>query len=282
MSSIALITDSTADISATEREALGVFVVPLNIHFGDEVLRDTVDISASAFLQRLETATVMPHTSQPSPEAFKTAIEELAREHDAVVILTIASKLSGTYQSAVIGSKYADTTVPIKIVDSRSASIGLGMQVRRARTLINGGSSLNELVETLERERDRYQLLFFADTLEYLQRGGRIGKASHLVGSLLKIKPLLRCQFGEVVPFERTRSRARAIDGLIDFARQCATIDAIAILHDGTTPNDVDTLLHGITDRIPATSVIVDTYGPIIATHVGPRALGICVFGTSE
>jgi DegV family protein with EDD domain len=275
---IALVCDSTADLTEAEQRALDVTVVPLNVHFGSEVLRDHVDISPSQFLDRLTSATELPRTSQPSPAAFAAAYKDTAAGHDAVLALTLSSRLSGTYQSAVIGIQSAELPVPVRVVDSLSASIGLGLQVRRARELIDQGLELDQVESTLEREREQYHLIFFADTLEFLQRGGRIGKASLLVGSLLKIKPLLIVVNGEVEPYERTRSRSRAIEGLIEYARQFPSITRMAILHDGTSPADVETIKQGIADRVPESAIVAEQYGPIIATHVGPGALGLCVF----
>ena len=275
---IALICDSTADLTDAERDALNVSMVPLNIHFGTEVLRDHVDISPAQFLDRLASTTEMPRTSQPSPAIFTHAFQTAAESHDAVLALTISSKLSGTHQSAILGAESANLSVPVRVVDSLSASIGLGMQVRRARELITSGRPLEQVVQTLELERDRYHLIFFADTLEFLQRGGRIGKAGHLLGSLLKIKPLLLVDGGEVHPYERTRSRARAIEGLIEYAHQFHAVERMAILHDGTTQADVDTITNGVSDFLSVSAITVSHYGPIIASHVGPGALGLCVF----
>ena len=278
MPNIVLVCDSTADLQGADLVNLGVEMVPLKVLFGSEVFRDHLDISPSQFLDRLATTTDMPRTSQPPPSAFQAAYESGTSGCDGILVLTLSSKLSGTYQSAVLGAESANLSIPVRVVDSLSASIGLGLQVRRARSLIDDGYALDEIVSTLESERSQYHLIFFADTLEFLQRGGRIGKASQLVGSILKIKPLLIVVDGEVEAYERTRSRSRAIDGLIEYARQFPAIDQLAILHDGTTPEDVDTIERGLADRIPESSVIVSQYGPIIATHVGPKALGLCVF----
>jgi len=275
---IALVCDSTADLQDVDLGELGVEMVPLNVHFGTELFRDYIDIAPSEFLTRLATTSVMPRTSQPSPAAFQAVYKSVAADHDAILVLTLSSKLSGTYQSAVLGAESANVSIPVRVVDSLSASIGLGLQVRRARSLIDAGLPIDEIVTTLEAERSQYHLIFFADTLEFLQRGGRIGKASQLVGSILKIKPLLTVVDGEVEPYERTRSRSRAIEGLIEYARQFSTIDQLAILHDGTTPEDVTTIEQGLADLIAESDVIVSQYGPIIATHVGPKALGLCVF----
>ncbi len=277
MPGIALITDSTSDLTPLELANLPASMVPLNVHFGTEVYRDHVDLTPQAFLDKLAHAVEMPRTSQPSPALYTAAINALIADYDHVLIVALSSKLSGTYQSAVLGA--ADSAKPsnVHVFDSLSASIGLGMQVRRAAELIRSGLSLDEVVKMLTTERDRYHFVFFADTLEYLQRGGRIGKASQLFGSLLKIKPLLLCQEGEVVPFERTRSRSRAIDGIIDFALQFKGVAELSILHDGTSGDDVARIISALADSIPADKVIVSLYGPIVATHVGAGAMGLCL-----
>lgn len=277
MPRIALITDSTCDLTLEELTSLETTMVPLNVHFGTDVYRDHVDLTPAAFLDKLTHAAEMPRTSQPSPALYTEAINSLCDEHDHVLIVALSSKLSGTYQSASLGA--ADSKIPdkVQVFDSLSASIGLGMQVRRARQLIDSGISIELIVETLIIERSRYHFVFFADTLEYLQRGGRIGKASQLVGSLLKIKPLLLCQEGEVVPFERTRSRSRAIEGIIDFALRFKAIEGMTVLHDGSSGADVERILSALNEAIPQDQVPVSQYGPIVATHVGAGAMGLCL-----
>jgi DegV family protein with EDD domain len=151
------------------------------------------------------------------------------------------------------------------------------MQVRRARELVNAGSDLDAIVTQLEAERSSYHLIFFADTLEYLQRGGRIGKGSQLLGSLLKIKPLLVCKDGEVEPYEKTRNRSRALEGIIEYALGFSKIEALSILHDGTDGDDVAHIRSGLAGAIDADRVIVSIYGPIVATHVGAGAMGLCL-----
>ncbi len=281
MPTIAIVADSTADLTDTERADLGVAMVPLNVHFGSTVYRDYIDISPGAFLSELERSRDYPRTSQPSPHSFSEAINSALDGADEVIVLTLSSKLSGTHGSAVLGARESSAPERVQVYDSLSASIGLGMQVRRAVDLARTGGSAQEIVQTLTREREAYHLLFFADTLEYLHRGGRIGKASQMVGSILKIKPLLLCKDGEVVPLERTRNRSRAIEGLIDYARRFERADALSILHDGSDTDDVERIKADLTTVFPPEQVIVSVYGPIIATHVGSGAVGLCLRAAS-
>lgn len=278
MARIALITDSTSDLSPQDRQMLDVAMIPLNIHFGTEVFADQVDITPATFLQKLASSNDLPRTSQPSPALYTEACDALLADHDQVLIVTLSSKLSGTHQSAVLGANASAAPERVRIVDSLSASIGLGLQVRRARTLIDQGLDIDTIAQTLVDEREFYHLIFFADTLEYLQRGGRIGKASQLVGSILKIKPLLLCQDGEVAPYERTRNRSRAIEGIIDYAHRFQHIETLAMLHDGTSGVDVQTMRDGLADLIDPDAIVTSLYGPIVATHVGAGAMGLCVF----
>lgn len=278
MPRIALICDSTADIDQADARALDVEVVPLNVHFGSEVLRDYVDISPTEYLKRLQAASELPRTSQPSPALFTAACERALESHDAVLILTLSAKVSGTHQSAALGASTSGRPDAIRVFDTRSSTVGMNMQVRRARALIDKGLEIDAIMGMLESEWSRYHLIFLADTLDYLQRGGRIGRASHLLGSLLKIKPLLRVEDGEIVAHERTRSRARAIEGLIDYSRRHASFESMSILHDGTEDEEVEQLKLAMTALIPREKMIAVQYGPTIATHAGPRALGICVF----
>lgn len=282
MSGIALVCDSTADLPDEDVPALGVTIVPLSVHFGDEVFRDHVDISPAEYLDRLQGSSVVPSTSQPSPAAFSGVYDRVGVDADAILVLCLSSKLSGTFQSARLGIDDTSISTPIHVVDSLSASTGLGLQVRRARELIESGMAADRIAATLESETQRYQLVFFADTLEYLQRGGRIGRASAVVGSLLKVKPILGCEEGVVVPIERTRTRSRAIDGLIEIAAANRSAARLGILHDGRHPADLDRVRDAVRDLAPEGELFVNQYGPIVATHVGPGALGVCVFRKAD
>lgn len=277
MPGIAIVTDSTSDLTPEELVALNAIMVPLNVHFGSEVYRDHLDLTPPEFLAKLASSTEMPRTSQPSPAAFTEAIDRALQTSDQVLVITLSSKLSGTYQSAVLGAGSSTAPERVHVFDSLSASIGLGMQVRRARALVDEGLGIDQVLERLADERGRYHLIFFADTLEYLQRGGRIGKASQLLGSILKIKPLLLCQDGEVVPFERTRNRSRAVDGIIDYALGFPAIDELSILHDDSHPKDIERIRTALAAVFPADRIIPSLYGPIVATHVGAGAMGLCL-----
>ena len=276
MSKIAVVVDSTSDLPDAERDRLAITVVPLNVHFGDEVLRDNVDITPNQFLERLMTARQLPTTSQPSPALFEQAFRDLATDHDAVIAITLSSKLSGTFQSANIAAEAVSDTIRVEVIDSQMASVALALQAVRAAELAAKSDDLDAIVQQLRAEVASYQLVFFADTLDLLQRGGRIGKAASMVGSVLKIKPLLRVDEGQVVPYERARTRSKAIDGLVDFVLAVPSVGYLGILHDGNL-RDAGIIRDRVAERVPSDRILYSQYGPVLGAHIGPGALGVSV-----
>ncbi len=279
MARVAIVTDSTADLPPSLRDQHHVTVVPLNVHFGNEVYRDQVDITTDAFMERLQRSPVLPTTSQPASGLFEETFRDLAADHDGVVAVLISGKLSGTVMSATIARDAVADLVPVEVVDSRNASLGLGFQVLRAAELAAEGMSAPDIAARLQSETAAYHLVFFVDTLEYLQRGGRIGKAAAMVGSMLNLKPLLRVDEGQIVPFERTRTRGRARRGLIEFARSLPRTERMAVVHS-TTAAEAEQLAAELsaTALLPRDRMVVAQFGPVIGTHVGPGAMGVGVY----
>ncbi len=279
MGRVAIVTDSTADLPPSLRDQHHVTVVPLNVHFGDDVYRDQVDITTDAFMERLQRSPALPTTSQPASGLFEETFRRLAADHDAIVAVLISGKLSGTVMSATIARDAVADLVRVEVVDSRNASLGLGFQVLRAAELAADGMTATDIAVRLEAETGAYHLVFFVDTLEYLQRGGRIGKAAAMVGSMLNLKPLLRVDEGQIVPFERTRTRGRARRGLIEFARGLPRTERLAVVHS-TTPDEAEQLAAELsaTALLPRDRVVVAQFGPVIGTHVGPGAMGVGIY----
>ena len=279
MARVAIVTDSTADLPPALRDRHGIAMVPLNVHFGDETFRDQLDITTDAFMARLQQASALPRTSQPSPAVFEETFRRLATDHDAIVAVLISSRLSGTLQAATLAAQAVANVVPVEIVDSRSGSMGLGLQVLRAAELAERGLATPAIAERLRAETAANHIVFFVDTLEFLQRGGRIGRAAALVGGLLQLKPLLRVDEGQVVPFERTRTRARAIQGLVDFVRGLPHVERLSVLYSTSHP-DAETLADRLALELslPREAIVVTQMGPVIGTHVGPGAMGVAVF----
>jgi DegV family protein with EDD domain len=276
MARVAIVTDSTSDLTPDHLTTHGITMVPLNVHFGDETFQDQVDISTDQFMDRLATAPNLPTTSQPAAGQFEQAFRTLATDHDAVVAVLLSSKLSGTVQSAQIAAEAVADTIAVDVVDSLNASLGLGFQALRAAALRDEGHDAATISARLREEVTLYHLLFFVETLEHLRRGGRIGKAATMVGSLLQLRPLLRVDEGLIVPFERTRTRGKALTALVEFAKGLSGVDVAAALYN-TTPEDAAKLAGQVQVLIPEHEVLVAQFSPVLGTHVGPGAVGLAV-----
>lgn len=274
--SIATVTDSTADLTTAQIADLGVTVVPLNVHFGQSSWRDRLDLSADEFLAKLASSSKLPTTSQPSVGTFEAVFRDLADTHDAIVCLVLSSRFSGTYQSAMLAAEAVADLIDVRVVDSMHVSASLGMQVMRSVELVRQGHTVEEVVATLQTEIDLYQVAFFVETLDHLQRGGRIGKAAMVLGTALKLKPLLRIEEGQIVPFERTRTRAKAAAALIDFAQECGELQAATVLYN-TTADDAVNLARELAVATNLASVPTVQVAPVISAHVGPGILGVAV-----
>jgi DegV family protein with EDD domain len=248
-------------------------VVPLSISFGDETFRDIIDISATEFYRRLESAETLPKTSQPSPELFADAYRSLAGA-DGIVSIHISSKLSGTLNSARNGASALGKGPPIEFVDSQMVALGLGAVVVEAAKVAAAGGSLEEVYGAARRAIGRVRVLAVVDTLEYLRRGGRIGRAGSLLGSILDIKPMLAVEDGEVVAAGRVRSRARASDRLVEAA---TSVDASTVYVAGAAnPERAGALIERLRPLMPATEFVQGDLGPTVGVYSGPNALGIC------
>jgi DegV family protein with EDD domain len=276
MSRVAIVTDSTSDLPADLVVRHGITVVPLNVHFDDEVFRDGVDLTTDDFLARLARSPTLPTTSQPAAGVFEAAFRRLAADHDAIVAVVISSKLSGTIGSATVARDAVRDLIPVEVVDSLGASLCLGFQVLHAAELAAGGLDAATIAARLRTETQRQRVVFFADTLEYLRRGGRIGKAKALVGSLLSLKPLLIIDEGQVVPLERARTRSHAVRGLIDFARGFSNPARLGVLHS-TTPEEAAALAKQLATLNPVHEIVTGRFGPVILTHLGPGSMGVVI-----
>ncbi len=275
---IHLVTDSTSDIAPSDAEALGVHVVPLIVRFGDEQFRDGVDIDADGFYAKLEQTDVHPTTSQPSPDAFATLYQTLlADPADHVVGLHISAKLSGTLQSATLAAKDFDST-RIHLVDTESVSGGLQLLVRAALDDIKAGDAAAAVAEKAIRRRSKVTIMVLLDTLTYLHRGGRIGRAQAFVGGLLNVKPLIAVRDGEVVPVARPRSRSKGIDLIVEQVRGCAPLRGLAEFHAAAAESmtDLETRLGAAVSNVTA---VLGRIGPVVGAYSGPGGLGVACLG---
>ena len=279
--SIRVVTDSTADLPAEVVSKHNITVVPLSVFFGDEELRDGVDITAEQFFKRLTRAEQLPTTSQPSVGAFRETYERLAAEGATEILsIHISDKLSGTLESARQACEGLEG-VRVELVDSRFTTLALGMGVLTAAAAVEDGATLAEAKRAAEEQFTRTHCFFMVDTLEYLQRGGRIGRASKIVGSLLKVKPLLALQDGEVVPVGRVRTKPKALEALLAKAAEHRPIEQTmaAYATDSEDFRYVAKRLDGIAQDAP---MVLGRIGPVIGVHAGPGLIAIAVVTATD
>lgn len=276
---IKIVTDSTSDIEPSQAAALGVDVVPLFVLWGDQSYRDYVDLSRAEFYERLKTEPVLPTTSQPTAKMFEDAFAPHVDAGDDVLCITISSKLSGTINAALAAAqRFGDGKV--RVVDSESAAGGLGMMVMHARDLAEAGKSMDEIVGAIERERQTQRLYACVPDLSYLNRTGRIGKAKQLIGTLMKIVPVLSLKEGVVAPEAQVRTFARAQQTMIDLSIANAPdiADARFLVMHTNAPQLAAEVLAMLRARFngvePKLCGILEA-GPVIGVHAGAGAVGV-------
>lgn len=270
---VRIVTDSTADVPPELVERHGITVVPLLVHFGEQSFRDGVDLTFDAFYHRLRSGNVYPTTSQPPVETFKDTFERLAADGSAVVAIHLASTFSGTFQSSTLAAQMLPAS-RVTVLDSGSVSMGLGWLVLAAARAAEAGASVAEIVALVERLRPRVRTFAVFETLEYLQRGGRIGRARAFLGSLLGVKPLLEVRDGEVLPRERVRTWKRAVERLVELVLALGPITHLAFLH-AAAPEAVAGLRERLAPHLAGVETVTCAIGPVLGAHIGPGAVGI-------
>lgn len=277
MPHVKILTDSTADLPPEVIDTLGITVLPLIIHLGQKNLRDGTDVTAQDISERLSRAPTPPTTSPPARRQFEEAYAELTKQGGEVVAIHVSSKLSQTFRVAQRAAAPLLGRSKITVIDSQLITVGLGMLVTAAAQAAAEGATLDDVVKLVRGMIPRIYIGFFVETLDFLERGGRIGKAQALLGTMLNIKPLLILEEGEIVALEKVRTRAKAIEKLVEFIAEFTRIERMVILHS-TTPEDVNLLIEQINLVLPNMNIKVDLYGPVTATHLGPNALGVVVY----
>jgi DegV family protein with EDD domain len=275
MASIGLVTDSTADLSPALLEQYGAVFVPLVINWDGETLRDKVDLSTADFYRRLRTSKNLPKTGSPSLASFEAAFREQLAQHDEVISVNLASKLSGTYNVARRAAESVDAQ-RIHVVDSTSVSIGISWLLELAARLGREGVDATEIVRQIEAERDRIRIHFVVDTLEFLQRGGRIGRAAALAGTLLSVKPIMQIQDGEVLPIERPRTMGGALRRLVELVVALGPLERIGVI-DGDAEANATEVKRQLQAHFPDIDIQRGELGPVVGTHGGPGVVGVGV-----
>ena len=268
---VRIVTDSTADLNPEQQRAAGITVVPLNVHFGDEVFRDHVDLSADEFFRRLKASSQLPRTSQPSVGAFEEAFRKLRDGGDEIVSVHLSSKVSGTYNSALMAAQSVGGG--IEVVDSLSTSMALGFMALEGAKLAKAGRDRAAVAAHLRALVPKGRVTCVVDTLTYLERGGRIGKARALLGSLLNVKPILQLKDGEVVPVGRARGRPQALSRLVELLERDGKVAQLAIMH-GAAQADAEELRDRVASRYPGLDIMLTETGAVLGTHTGPGVIG--------
>ena len=271
---VAIVTDSTADLPPELVEELGVTIVPLQVIFGDEAYREGVEITTEEFYERLVKSRQLPTTSAPSVGDFQEVYERLLEEVDSIVSIHIGAKLSGTVQAAQTARQSLAKPERIEIVDSQAASVAIGFVIMEAVEAARAGAKLAEVKAAAESAVQRTHVRFMLDTLEYVRRGGRIGRARAYMGTLLRVKPILSFREGEVYPEERVRTRARGLERIIQWAVRHQKVKRAVVAH-ATTLDEAESIRERLAMAFPSVKVYLIRFGPVLGTHGGPGTIGV-------
>lgn len=273
---VKIVTDSCSDITPQLAQELRITVVPLYVQFGIESYRDNVDLSTEEFYHKLETSNIHPITSTATPADFAKVFTELAEETKEILTITISEKFSASYAAALQGKAMVKKDCRIEVIDSQQGTCAQMLPVILAAQMARAGANLDNIVDQVKKAIPRVHIRMTFDTLEYLRRGGRIGKAQAFLGGLLKVNPVLGIKDGATFPIARPRNRAQAMDFLVNFVEGFSRIEAVAI-EDATTPDDLQTLAERLEDVVPPERLYRSKVGPVIGTHVGPHVLAVAV-----
>jgi DegV family protein with EDD domain len=271
--SVRVVTDSACDLPDDLVRELGIEIVPLSIRFGDVELVDRRELTTADFWRRLGESAVLPETSAPSAGAFEQTFRALADDGaTGIVCVNLSSKLSATMQAAQVAAKAVYDDCPVEVVDSLHVTMGLGNLCIAAARAAAAGQPLDAIVAVVNSRRRRTKLYGTLDTLEYLKKGGRVGNARALLGSMLAIKPVVEVRDGVVEEAGKVRTRSKALRLLVDKVKE-GPVESLAVMH-GQAP-DLDELLDMLDPLVPRSEIVVGQVGPVIGTHAGPRVIGV-------
>lgn len=275
---VKVVTDSTGDLPRSLAEQMGISVVPLNVHFGTETYRDGVELSPDAFYDRLVKGGRIPSTSQPTVGDFLQSYQELGETTDSIASIHISAKLSGTLNSANQAREQYQGAANIATLDSRQASMGLGLVALAAARAAQAGASLDEVMKAAEDAIPQVHFFGLLDTLTYLEKGGRIGKAHAFVGSLLQIKPVLVIREGEVQALGRVRTKAKGVDRICELVEESMPLEDLSVVYT-TSQYEAHALAQRLGPMLPDGQVFISRMGPVVGTYAGPGALGVALRG---
>ncbi|MFD1780000.1 DegV family protein [Fredinandcohnia salidurans] len=272
----AIVTDSTAYIPLELREKLNIHMIPLSVVFGNESYREEVDITAEAFYDELKARKELPTTSQPPTGEFVELFEKLSKENDAIISIHLSSGISGTYQGSVTAGEMVEG-VKVYSFDSEISCIVQGFYALEAAELTNEGKSADEIVARLEEMKQTMRAYFMVDDLTNLQRGGRLSGAAAFVGSLLQVKPILNFEDKVIVPFEKIRTRKKALNRVFELFDEDASkgVPMRAALIHANIEEEAKQLKAEVEKKYPHVEFLLSYFGPVIGTHLGEGAIGL-------
>ena len=277
---IKIVTDSTCDLPSELCSDLDITVVPLTVHFGKEGFKDGIELGPEEFYDRLISADELPKTSQPSVGTFNEYYKNVAKETNEIVSIHISSKLSQTCNTAKLSAKEMHGPCNIEVIDSMQTSLGLGLVVIAAARAAKDGATISEVEEVARKAARGTKTLCLLDTLEYLAKGGRIGKVQFYLGrslkplSVFKVIPIIEILDGEAHPFDRVRTRRKGIERLVNELKQAANISLAGVVYS-TNPKEADELVQEIKPLIGNDKLFASRFGPVLGTYVGPGAIGV-------
>ncbi|MBM6619052.1 DegV family protein [Bacillus suaedaesalsae] len=273
----AVVTDSTAYIPKELREKWNIHMIPLNVVFGDESYREEIELSAGDFYEQVrESHQELPKTSQPAIGEYVELFEKLSNEYDAVICVHLSSGISGTFQGAVTAGNMVDH-IQVHAYDSEISCMVQGFYALEAAKLALEGKAANEIMDRLNEMKQSMRAYFMVDDLSHLQRGGRLSSAQAFVGSLLQVKPLLHFVDKKIVPFEKIRTRKKAVNRLVELLKEDAEkgMPIQATVIHANRHEDAEQLKQSIESEFPNVEVIISYFGPVIGTHLGEGSLGL-------
>lgn len=276
MSRVHVVTDSSADLTPETRNRYGIAMVPLYIIFGEESYRDQLEISTQGFYEKMATSGVLPRTSQPSPADFVETYKAISEPGDDIVSIHLSSKLSGTFQSAYLAKSMLEDR-RVHVVDSLTVSQGLGLAVVAAAEAAQAGKTAAEVAEVAAKVAARVNHVFIVDSLDHLQRTGRIGRAAAWVGGLLSVKPLLTISDGLVHPLEKVRGKSKVLPRMIEILKERTTAGKPITLGivQGGVPEEAAELEARVREAYPVTQYLQGWIGPVVGANAGPNILGL-------
>lgn len=273
---IAVMTDSTAYLTPEQREAFDIHMIPLQVVFEDATYEEEVDITASEFYEKVKQQKALPKTSQPVVGKVIGKLEELSQSYDAVISVHLSSGISGTYQSMVAANDMVEG-IEVYAYDSELSCMAQGYYALEAARMVKQGASVEEILKRMDEMKETMIAYFIVDDLSNLQRGGRLNGAQAIIGSLLQVKPVLHFEDKRIVPFEKIRTKKKAISRIKALLKEQAADGAkmkACLLH-GNRPEEAEVLRGELAAEFPNVEVEVSYFGPVIATHLGEGAIGL-------